>query len=429
MNIFKNKLLWITPIVILILLIIFSTAFYPAYNPQPKDMPIAIVNHDKGTDIQGRTINVGENLEDKLSDSESDKIKWIKVDNEKEARQGLNEQKYFGVAILEQDFSKQAMSQTQQVVMDSKKQEMEDKIKSGQIPREQAQQMKEKMDKSNSVDHITGGQATFKAITNGGANLQASQIANNVLTSIGDNLNKQISKQSLATLDKQHVKVSATDIEGITNPIKIDDQTVNPVKKHQGSGNAPFLMFMPVWMSSIVSSLLLFFAFRKSNNIKISQRLIASLGQMILAVITALVGGFGYVYFMSGVQGFDFTDINKIAIYITIAILGFIGLILGVMTWLGIKSIPIFFILMFFSMQLVTFPKQLLPQFYQDYIVSWNPFTHYAEYLRALIYMGQPLQMNATMWMFIGFMIFGILSMLLASIVRKHSEKRTEIPS
>lgn len=429
MNIFKSKLLWIAPIAILIILAIFSIGFYPAYNPQPKEMPIAIVNHDEGTSIQSKDINIGKNLEDKLKDSNSDEIKWINVDSEKEARKGLDEQKYFGAAIFEEDFSKNAMSKTQKIVMDTKKQEMEDKVKSGEIPAAQSKQMQQKMAQESSNQDITVKQAQFKTLTNSGANMQASQMSSNMLKGIGDNLNKQISKQSLDTLDQQNVQIDASDIKDITTPVNVINKKVNEVKDHQASGNAPFLMFMPVWISSIVASLLLFFAFRTSNNIEISQRIIASIGQMIVGVITAFVGGFGYVYFMSGVLGFDFPDINKIAIYISISILGFMGLILGVMTWLGMKSIPIFFIAMFFSMQLVTSPKQMLPKFYQDYIVDWNPFTHYAEYLRELLYMHQSLEMNSTMWMFVGFIIFGIISSILAAMIRKHSGKRSELPS
>lgn len=429
MNIFKSKLLWIAPIAILIILAIFSIGFYPAYNPQPKEMPIAIVNHDEGTSIQSKDINIGENLEDKLKDSNSDEIKWINVDSEKEARKGLDEQKYFGAAIFEEDFSKNAMSKTQKIVMDNKKQEMEDKVKSGEIPAAQSKQMQQKMAQESSNQDITVKQAQFKTLTNSGANMQASQMSSNMLKGIGDNLNKQISKQSLDTLDQQNVQIDASDIKDITTPVNVINKKVNEVKDHQASGNAPFLMFMPVWISSIVASLLLFFAFRTSNNIEISQRIIASIGQMIVGVITVFVGGFGYVYFMSGVLGFDFPDINKIAIYISISILGFMGLILGVMTWLGMKSIPIFFIAMFFSMQLVTSPKQMLPKFYQDYIVDWNPFTHYAEYLRELLYMHQSLEMNSTMWMFVGFIIFGIISSILAAMIRKHSGKRSELPS
>ncbi|MCD8920393.1 YhgE/Pip domain-containing protein [Staphylococcus gallinarum] len=428
MNIFKNKLLWIAPIAIIVLLIILATAFYPAYNPSPKSLPIAIVNHDKGNNMQGQKVNVGKNLEDKLTDSDSDKIKWVSVDSEKEARKGLKEQKYFGVAVIEQDFSKNALSKTQKLVSDSKQAEIKEKAASGEIPPAQLQQMKKQMaNKSGSTTDVK--QANIKTIVNGGASMQAVQIANNVLSKVGENVNSQISQQSLEILNKQDVKVSAKDIKDVMNPVSIDKETINKVKSHQANGNGPFLMFMPVWMSALVSSVLLFYAFRTSNNIKLSQRLIASLAQMTVAVVTAFIGGFGYIYFMSEVQNFNFDDINKIAIYVSIAIIAFIGLILGTMSWLGMKAIPIFFLLMFFSMQLVTLPKQFLPQFYQDYIVSWNPFTHYANYLRELLYMNQSLEMNSTMWMFIGFMIFGIVSILTATMIRKHSDKRTEVPS
>mgnify|MGYP002655538646 CR=1 FL=1 len=387
------------------------------------------MNQDKGTSIQNNDINIGKKLEDNLLNSDSNTVKWVEVDNEKEARKGIDEQKYFGAAIFEKDFSKHAMSKTQKVIMDSKKQEMQDKVKSGEIQPEQAKQMQSQMAKSGASQDVTVKRAEFKTLINNGANMQASQISTNVLKGIGDNLNKQITQQSLDTLEKQGVKVNASDIKGLTNPVEVADQKIHKVKDHQGNGNASFLMFMPVWISSIVASILLFFAFRTSNNIKVTHRLIASLGQIAIGVITAFVGGFGYVYFMSAAQGFDFPDINKIGMYVSIALLGFIGLILGVMTWLGMKSIPIFFIAMFFSMQLVMFPKQMLPKFYQDYIVSWNPFTHYGEYLRELLYMNQPLEMNGTMWMFVGFIIFGIVSSLSAAIIRKHSGKRTEVPS
>ncbi|EOB8754517.1 TPA: YhgE/Pip domain-containing protein [Staphylococcus aureus] len=421
MNIFKNKLLWIAPIATMIILVIFSLAFYPAYNPKPKDLPIGILNEDKGTTIQDKNVNIGKKLEDKLLDSDSNKIKWVKVDSEKD----LKDQKIFGVAIIDKDFSKDAMSKTQKVVMDSKKEEMQQKVASGEIPPQVVQQMKQKMGNQQ----VEVKQAKFKTIVSEGSSLQGSQIASAVLTGMGDNINAQITKQSLETLTSQNVKVNAADINGLTNPVKVDNEKLNKVKDHQAGGNAPFLMFMPIWIGSIVTSILLFFAFRTSNNIVVQHRIIASIGQMIFAVVAAFAGSFVYIYFMQGVQGFDFDHPNRIAIFVALAILGFVGLILGVMVWLGMKSIPIFFILMFFSMQLVTLPKQMLPESYQKYVYDWNPFTHYATSVRELLYLNHHIELNSTMWMFIGFMIFGAVSSLVSAIVRKHSTKRTEVPS
>lgn len=425
MNIFKNKLLWIAPIATMIILVIFSLAFYPAYNPKPKDLPIGILNEDKGTTIQDKNVNIGKKLEDKLLDSDSNKIKWVKVDSEKDLEKDLKDQKIFGVAIIDKDFSKDAMSKTQKVVMDSKKEEMQQKVASGEILPQVVQQMKQKMGNQQ----VEVKQAKFKTIVSEGSSLQGSQIASAVLTGMGDNINAQITKQSLETLTSQNVKVNAADINGLTNPVKVDNEKLNKVKDHQAGGNAPFLMFMPIWIGSIVTSILLFFAFRTSNNIVVQHRIIASIGQMIFAVVAAFAGSFVYIYFMQGVQGFDFDHPNRIAIFVALAILGFVGLILGVMVWLGMKSIPIFFILMFFSMQLVTLPKQMLPESYQKYVYDWNPFTHYATSVRELLYLNHHIELNSTMWMFIGFMIFGAVSSLVSAIVRKHSTKRTEVPS
>ncbi|HDC9478569.1 TPA: YhgE/Pip domain-containing protein [Staphylococcus aureus] len=425
MNIFKNKLLWIAPIATMIILVIFSLAFYPAYNPKPKDLPIGILNEDKGTTIQDKNVNIGKKLEDKLLDSDSNKIKWVKVDSEKDLEKDLKDQKIFGVAIIDKDFSKDAMSKTQKVVMDSKKEEMQQKVASGEIPPQVVQQMKQKMGNQQ----VEVKQAKFKTIVSEGSSLQGSQIASAVLTGMGDNINAKITKQSLETLTSQNVKVNAADINGLTNPVKVDNEKLNKVKDHQAGGNAPFLMFMPIWIGSIVTSILLFFAFRTSNNIVVQHRIIASIGQMIFAVVAAFAGSFVYIYFMQGVQGFDFDHPNRVAIFVALAILGFVGLILGVMVWLGMKSIPIFFILMFFSMQLVTLPKQMLPESYQKYVYDWNPFTHYATSVRELLYLNHHIELNSTMWMFIGFMIFGAVSSLVSAIVRKHSTKRTEVPS
>ncbi|HFL7861919.1 TPA: YhgE/Pip domain-containing protein [Staphylococcus aureus] len=425
MNIFKNKLLWIAPIATMIILVIFSLAFYPAYNPKPKDLPIGILNEDKGTTIQDKNVNIGKKLEDKLLDSDSNKIKWVKVDSEKDLEKDLKDQKIFGVAIIDKDFSKDAMSKTQKVVMDSKKEEMQQKVASGEIPPQVVQQMKQKMGNQQ----VEVKQAKFKTIVSEGSSLQGSQIASAVLTGMGDNINAQITKQSLETLTSQNVKVNVADINGLTNPVKVDNEKLNKVKDHQAGGNAPFLMFMPIWIGSIVTSILLFFAFRTSNNIVVQHRIIASIGQMIFAVVAAFAGSFVYIYFMQGVQGFDFDHPNRIAIFVAFAILGFVGLILGVMVWLGMKSVPIFFILMFFSMQLVTLPKQMLPESYQKYVYDWNPFTHYATSVRELLYLNHHIELNSTMWMFIGFMIFGAVSSLVSAIVRKHSTKRTEVPS
>lgn len=427
MNIFKKKLFWMTPILVIVILLLLAIAFLPAYNPEPKSIPIAIVNQDQGMTMQDKQVNIGKTFADKIKDNKdlSEKVDWVTVKDESDLKQGFKDNKYYGALVLDQNFSKDSLSKVQKTVQEAKMKEMKEKIKRGQIPPEQAA----KMQSSHKVEPITVKQGQAKIIVNQGASLQGSQIANQMLTGIGDKLNTQISKQGINTLKKTNVDVSASDIEDITNPVKVDKVTMNKVKSHQGNGNMAFLMFTPVWLASLIGSVILFFSFRTSHNVTVKDRFIATLGQLGAALVTSLVGGFGYVYFMSGVLNVTIDQPNTIALYISIAILSFISLILGCMTWLGIKVVPLFMILLFFSMQLIMLPKQMLPEFYQDYMIGWNPFRHYAETLKGLYYLNQSIELNSTMWMFIGFIIFGGISTMTAAIVRKHSEKRTEVPS
>ncbi|MEB7414630.1 ABC transporter permease [Mammaliicoccus sciuri] len=431
MNIFKKKLFWMTPILLIVILLLLAIAFIPAYNPEPKSVPIAIVNQDKGTTMQDKDVNIGKTFADKIKDNKdlSDKVEWIDVDNKKDLKQGFKNNKYYGALILDENLSKDSISKVQKTVQDAKIKEMQsqmkEKIESGQIPPEQAKKMQEQ----NKVEPVKVKQGQVEIIVNEGSSMQGAQLANTMLTTIGDQLNTQISKQAIQTLDKMDVDVSASDIQGITNPIKVDKTNMNAVKSHQANGNLPLLMFTPVWLASLVGSVVLFFSFRTSNNITIKDRIIASLGQLGGAIVTALIGGFGYIYFMTQVLDVTINEPTKIGLYISIAILAFISLILGFMTWLGVKAIPLFMVLLFFSLQLIMLPTQMLPQFYQEYMIGWNPFRHYAETLRGLLYLHHDIELNSTMWMFIGFIIFGGVSAISAAILRKHSGKRTEVPS
>ena len=123
---------------------------------------------------------------------------------------------------------------------------MQDKVKSGEVPLAQAKQMQQQMAQGGNDNTAKPEQAHFKTIVNQGAGTQASQIVSQVLKGMGDNVNQNISKQGLASLEKQNVEVPAKDIQKLTQPVKVDNQQANKVGDHQAGGNGPFLMFMPV---------------------------------------------------------------------------------------------------------------------------------------------------------------------------------------
>lgn len=152
----------------------------------------------------------------------------------------------------------------------------------------------------------------------------------------------------------------------------------------------------------------------------------AVLGQVVMIAVIAFIDVFSFVYFMQGVLDINFNDANTTATFIALAIMGFVGLILGTMTWLDMKSVPIFFLLMFFSMQMVTVSKQMLPESHPKYMVERNLLVYYADMLRSILCLNKGIELNSTMWVLIGFMIFGIASTMVAAIVRCHSTKHVE---
>lgn len=415
----NKKLVWVIPVAVVLILMILATAFYPAYNPKPKDIPMAILNEDNGIEVQGNTTNIGKNLADNLKKSDSEAVNWKTVKNKEELEKGLKDNKYIGAIVFEKDFSKNAISNAQSKIMTEKQNEIKDKVKSGELSPEQIKAMQEKMG-SGSQEVPEPKQAHIETIINQGSNAQVSNIAQQALSKITDQLNKQISKQNVELLAKNKIDLPSNQFDNFVNPVKVETTTLNKVKDHQGNGNAASAMFTPVWFSAMITAVLSFLTFKNRDKLASHKDKLWFISKIILSVtIAAFAGAFAYVYYTGGVLNFDFNQPFDTAIFIAIAILGFASLILGAMVWIGFGAIPIFILYLFFNMQAVMLPKVMVPEFYQDYIIPWSPFYHYLNTLKDLLYNDSSLAMNRTIWMFIAFIIFGLASLISASYIKK----------
>mgnify|MGYP001295985616 FL=1 len=86
-------------------MIILSATWDPLDNLD--NVPVAIVNNDKGADNDGEYVNVGEQLVETLSDD--DQLGWDFV-TEEEARKGIENQEYFMAVIVPEDFSEKTVT-------------------------------------------------------------------------------------------------------------------------------------------------------------------------------------------------------------------------------------------------------------------------------------------------------------------------------
>jgi uncharacterized phage infection (PIP) family protein YhgE len=93
---FKNKLVLLSPIIALAVIFIFSLTLFPSVQPQPKNLPIAIVNEDEGVQIpnqpemnMGKTIVEAMQKNSKATTDEDPAVKWVEVKTAEEAQKSI----------------------------------------------------------------------------------------------------------------------------------------------------------------------------------------------------------------------------------------------------------------------------------------------------------------------------------------------------
>lgn len=107
-SIWKNKILLLSFVVICFIPMLYASFFLKGiWDPYGKtgNLPVAVVNNDKAITYGGKTMNVGEELVNQLKTD--DNLDWNFVSAE-EAQNGLENQKYYMVVTLPEDFSANA---------------------------------------------------------------------------------------------------------------------------------------------------------------------------------------------------------------------------------------------------------------------------------------------------------------------------------
>ena len=109
----KNKILLLSMAVISFIPIMYSGFFLGSiWDPygQTKNLPVAFVNEDKGAQLNGQALNVGQSVEQKLKDNHD--LGWEFV-TKQQADSGVDSGHYYAVVTIPADFSAKAASITQ----------------------------------------------------------------------------------------------------------------------------------------------------------------------------------------------------------------------------------------------------------------------------------------------------------------------------
>lgn len=109
-NIFKNRFIRVSVTAIIIVPLLYSLLYlYAFWDPYSKlaDMPVAVVNLDKGSVMDGEKVNYGDDIAKKLKDNS--KIGWRFVSKE-EAEKGVKNKDYYAMFVVPEDFSTKLLS-------------------------------------------------------------------------------------------------------------------------------------------------------------------------------------------------------------------------------------------------------------------------------------------------------------------------------
>jgi YhgE/Pip-like protein len=384
MALFKHKLVLLSPIIVLAVVVLFGLTLVPSIKLTPNDLPIALVNEDEGVDIpRAGKMNMGDKMADMIKEKSANEspVKWIEVNSEEEAKRGLDDQAYYAALVIPKDFSaKQASLQT-----------------------------------------AAPSSPELHLFINQGMNTMAANMAGQILNGMVDGVNQQVRSQLLAGYEKQGGTLTTAQASILVSPVTKTVTNVNEIGTNSMNGNAPVSLFQPLWMASIAGSVLVFIIGNKLPADGRKGAIAVRLNQALAGGVLAFTAGFGLTW-TADLLGVDIPQFIDIALFLSLAFFAFFLLISAVLSWLGMRGIPLFILILFFGAPLLAMAPEFMSAFYRDWVYSWLPMRFLVEGLRELMFFNTGLSWNdeAAALAGIGAVSFVILT---ASALKRNKQK------
>lgn len=335
----KNKFVWLPILVALFIGAYFSITAIPSTHMKVNDLPIAIVNEDQGT--------TGKNLTKQIttknsSNSSKMSIKWTVFNSQEDLLKEMNKEKYYGAIVIHKNFS----SNLQSLMTPNPK------------------------------------KAKLKIIINQGMGTTITTQVNTALTEMTHQINTALGKQLLQTLSKKMPAIPAEMASNLTNPLTIETEKINKTGD-LANGGAHF--FQSVWLGCLGTSMLLGFAFSKIKFKSLREKFSALGVQLLSAIISSFVIGYGVIYLQSTILNVTIPNFTLLGLFLSLCAFSFIIFINGVESWVGLISIPVFMLLLFFAAPLLTAIPESLNGFYST-LSNWLPMSYMYRGVKSIMY-------------------------------------------
>lgn len=335
-------------------------------NPVPKEMPVILVQNDQGAKLpNGQQMNYGKLIGDKVtgfkpqSGDESAPLLWDNVKTEKDALDAMNHEKAYATVMIPADFT--------------------EKLSSLMSPQPQNPEI--------------------TVYVNQGMNYTGANMVNQILSQMLTGASSQIRDQMLGQLNQKGGTLNVDQAKAFANPIVINTKNINAVGSHSSNGNAPVVLTQLVWFGAMASTIVLFMAAGKATQSGSSlHRLSIRFSQIVMGAVTTAIASLSILLITGGWLGLSIPDYTGIGLFLFFAGFMFFLIQTAVISWLGFAGMPLFILVFFFGLPILTLPAELLPQFSRDWLYSWIPLRFSVEGLRDLFYFRQGLNLSDSEW-------------------------------
>lgn len=201
-------------------------------------------------------------------------------------------------------------------------------------------------------------------------NTAASTLTGQVLNQVLDNLNSNVRTQLLEEFNKQRINLTVVQASSLATTIKKNVINVNEIDMNSANGNTPVYLFPPLWMAIMVSTAIIFVAVSKMPIKSRMEKFEIKIVRILMGAIVALIVGLGFTWIADGMVGLDIPDT---ALFLTITAFSFFLMISAVLSFLGIKGVPVFALLLLFGSPLIAMAPEMMSSLYRDWIYSWLP--------------------------------------------------------
>lgn len=381
MKLFKDKLAWIAPIAVILIIALFSLNLFVQGDPKVRNLPVALVVNDEGVHVD--TVKLAIDQMNKKSTDGEEPVLAFTNEKEENIEALFKEKKYYAAFVIPEGFNDHVQ---------------------------------------NAMTNNTA--ATLRIYINQGFNVTGATYAKTALTALVTQLSQQYSTNFIEQMNGQQINADQASV--LVSPIVAEEKIMNPVTAATANGSAPILLAVPAWVGALIGGFILFLStssILKKEFLTRKQTLSLMGNQILFGIIIALFSGFT-VATLCLIAGINMPSYFLIGSFISFAAFCFFLLVSAVTAWIGKPAITIFMVVMLLGMGVLMTPKEMLPDFFVTFIRPWIPIRFAADGLREIFYFGSGFYTGQSFNIISGIGISGLVIYLLSIFKPVRGQKK-----